>query len=168
MALTTNGILFIVGVIILGFLLYVPLKDKLFGSNEGFYEHPGRAPVEIIPASYSPPKTVASSGPNPPAQEAPQGEVVVHGDPAPRDPMAEEEEASMASPKITYPERAFRPAPPNDQVGLAYESGVAGPSAQNSPQAYQKFGLDMVQNSGEFYDGIYANDTTSDVNYSTF
>lgn len=163
-----NGILFIIGVIILGFLLYVPLKDKLFASNEGFYEHPARGPLEIMPASYSPPKTVVSSGPNPPAQEAPQGEVVIHGDPAPHDPMAEEEEQSMAKPKMTYPERSFRPAPPNDQVELAYESGVAGPSAQNSPQAYQKFGLDMVQNSGEFYNGIYANDTYNDTNYSTF
>ena len=167
MALTTNGILFIVGIILLGFILYVPLRDKLYGSHEGF-EHPGRAPVEILPASYSPPKTVTPSGPSAPAQEAPRDEVVIHAEPSPHDPMAEEEEGSMAPPKITYPERSFRPAPANDQVGLAYESGIAGPSGQTSPQAYQKFGLDMVQNSGEFYNGIYANDTMNDVNFSTF
>jgi hypothetical protein len=178
MAVSLNGILFVVGVIVLGFLLYVPLRDRFFNSadeNEGFdgnyakkHSMPGRGPIEILPASYSPPKTVAQSGPNPPAQAAPEGEVVIHADPAPRDPYAEEEERSTASPKMTYPERSFRPAPANDQDGLAYESGIAGPTAQNSPQAYQKFGLDMVQNSGEFYNGIYANDTYSDTNYSTF
>jgi hypothetical protein len=69
---------------------------------------------------------------------------------------------------MTYPERSFRPAVSNDQVGLAYESGIAGSKNQYSPQNVQKFGLDMVQNSGEFYNGIYANDTTTDTNFSAF
>lgn len=167
MGITVGGLIFIAGVLILGFLLYYPIRDWLYGAQEGF-EHNARSAVEVLPASYSPPKTVASSGPSAPAQEAPKGEVVIHAEPAPRDPEAEDEEASNAAPKITYPERHYRPSPPNDQVGLAYESGVAGPSAQNSPQAYQKFGLDTVQNSGEFYGGVYANDTTSDMNFSSF
>ena len=83
MALSLNGILFVVGVIVLGFLLSIPLRDRFFNSGEegfdGYYakKHsmPGRGPIEIIPASYSPPKTVAQSGPNPPAQAAPEGEL---------------------------------------------------------------------------------------------
>jgi hypothetical protein len=51
---------------------------------------------------------------------------------------------------------------------LSQESGIAGPSGQNSPQNYQKFGIDMVQNSGAFYNGVYANDTGSDTNFSAF
>jgi hypothetical protein len=94
--------------------------------------------------------------------------VVFHGEEAPRDPIAEEEEAASAAPKMTYPERSFRPAPKNDQLDLAYESGVAGQPRQTSPQGAQKFGLEMVQNSGEFYGGVYANDTMSDTNFSTF
>lgn len=163
-----NSGLLIVAALIVGFALYMAVKDKIFKNAEEGFEYPARAPIQIMAASYSPPKTVQSSGPNAPTQEAPRGEVVVHADPAPSDPLAEDEEASNAAPKMTYPERSFRPAPPNDQVGLARESGVAGPSGQNSPQAYQKFGIDAVQNSGEFYNGIYANDTFSDTNFSAF
>ena len=92
----------------------------------------------------------------------------MHAGPAPRDPLAEDEEESNAAPKMTYPERSFRPAPPNDQVGLAYESGVAGPSDQSTAANIRTFGLDTVQNSGEFYNGIYANDTLDDKSFSAF
>ena len=167
MAISTVQSAIIISVVLfLGFLVYMAIKDKIFGS-EGF-EHPASAPLEILPTSYSPPKTVASSGPNPPAQESPRGEVVVHADPSPRDPLAEEEEASTAEPKITYPERHYRPAPLNDQDGLAYEAGIAGPTGQNTAANVQKFGLDTIQNGGELYNGIYANDVTENNNFSAF
>jgi hypothetical protein len=160
---------FLISTIILGFALYyMVIRDKLYGTNIENFEHPARAPIEVMAASYSPPKAVAPSGPNAPAQEAPRGEVVMHAGPAPRDPLAEDEEESNAAPKMTYPERSFRPAVSNDQIGLAYESGIAGPTNQHSPQNVQQFGLDMIQNQGEFYNGIYANDTTSDTNFSAF
>jgi hypothetical protein len=168
MALGTLGsFLFMGAAVILGFLVYMAIKDKLFGVDENF-EQPGRAPLEILPTSYSPPKTVTSSGPNPPAQESPPGEVVVHASPAPHDPQADNEEESNAKPKVTYPERHYRPAPANDQDGLAYESGIAGPTVQTSAPNLQKFGLDMIQNGGELYNGIYANDTTENHNFSAF
>jgi hypothetical protein len=160
--------MFLVVAIVVAFVLYFAIRDKLFPDLTENFEHPGRAPLEILTSSYSPPKTVAPSGPNPPAQAPPPGEVVLHAAPAPRDPYAEEEEAAGAEPRITYPERSFRPAPPNDQVGLAMEAGIAGTPNQTSPQNYQKFGIELVQNSGEFYNGIYANDTENNVNYSAF
>ena len=159
---------FIISAIIVGFALYLLVRDKIYGTTVENFEHPGRAPLEVARTPYSPPKTVMPSGPSPPSQAAPTGEVVMHAGPAPRDPLAEDEEESNAAPKMTYPERSFRPAPPNDQVGLAYESGVAGPSDQSTAANIRTFGLDTVQNSGEFYNGIYANDTYSDTNYSTF
>jgi len=160
---------FLISTVILGFALYyLFIRDKIYGSSIENFEHPGRAPLEVAPMPYSAPKTVMSSGPSAPAQEAPRGEVVMHAGPAPRDPLAEDEEESNAAPKMTYPERSFRPAPPNDQVGLAQESGIAGPTNQHTPQNVQQFGLDMIQNQGEFYNGIYANDTTSDTNFSAF
>ena len=160
---------FLISTVILGFALYyLFLRDKIYGSTIENFEHPARAPFEVLPTSYSPPKSVSPSGPASPVQMAPQGEVVMHAGPAPRDPLAENEEESTAAPKMTYPERSFRPAPQNDQVGLAEESGIAGPTASNSSQNVQQFGLDMIQNQGEFYNGIYANDTTSDTNFSAF
>jgi len=162
-----KNLMLVVGIILVGFVLYIPLRDRLYGVSESF-EQPARGALEMATESYSPPKIVASSGPGAPAQAAPRGEVVFHGEEAPRDPLAEEEEASSAAPKMTYPERSFRPAPKNDQLDLAYESGVAGQPRQTSPQGAQKFGLEMVQNSGEFYGGVYANDTMSDTNFSTF
>jgi len=157
--------LIIVGVLIVAFVAYVQFRDQIYGV-EPFM--PGKAPLEVMPASYSPPKKVMSSGPNAPAQAAPRGEIVVHADPAPRDPLADDEEGANAAPKMTYPERSFRPAPLNDQVGLAYEGGIAGRTRDNSNQNVQRFGLDMVQNQGEFYNGVFANDTGSDTNFSAF
>ena len=159
---------FIISAIIVGFALYLLVRDKIYGTTVENFEHPGRAPLEVARTPYSPPKTVMPSGPSPPSQAAPKGEVVMHAGPAPRDPLAEEEEESNAAPKMTYPERSFRPAPPNDQVGLAYESGVAGPSDQSTAANISTFGLDTVQNSGEFYNGIYANDTLDDKSFSAF
>ena len=159
---------FIIGAIIIGFVLYLLVRDKIYGTTVENFEYPARAPLEVAPTPYSPPKTVMPSGPSPPSQAAPKGEVVMHAGPAPRDPLAEEEEESNAAPKMTYPERSFRPAPANDQVGLAYESGVAGPSDQPTAANIRTFGLDTVQNSGEFFNGIYANDILDDKSFSAF
>jgi hypothetical protein len=164
----TSSTLFVLVALAVAFALYLAVRDKLFPGLLETFEHPGRAPLEILSSSYSPPKVVAPSGPNAPAQAPPPGEVVLHAAPAPRDPYAEEEEGAGAEPRLTYPERSFRPAPPNDQVGLAVEAGIAGVPNQTSPQNSQKFGIELVQNSGEFYNGIYANDLENNVNYSAF
>ena len=163
-----SSLAFLISAIILGFALYMLVRDKIYGPSIENFEHPARGPVEVMTTSYSPPKTVAASGPNAPSQEAPRGEVVMHAGPAPRDPLAEDEEESNAAPKMTYPERSFRPAVSNDQVGLAVEAGIAGPTGQNSAQNLQKFGLDTIQNSGEFYNGVYANDIGDDTSFSAF
>jgi len=163
-----SSLAFLISAIILGFALYMLVRDKIYGPSIENFEHFARGPVEVMTTSYSPPKTVAASGPNAPSQEAPRGEIVMHAGPAPRDPLAEDEEESNAAPKMTYPERSFRPAVSNDQVGLAVEAGIAGPTGQNSAQNLQKFGLDTIQNSGEFYNGVYANDIGDDTSFSAF
>ena len=159
---------FLTVALVVAFLLYFAIRDKLFPDLTENFEHPGRAPLEILPASYSPPKTVAPSGPNSPSQAAPVGEVVLHADPAAHDPYAQQEEAPNAEPQITYPERSFRPAVPNDQVGLAVEAGIASRSQQADATNPQRFGVEMVQNSGEFYGSVFANDVDENVNYSAF
>jgi len=167
---TLSSFLFMGAALLLGFLIYMAVKDKIFGPEPfvGRSEQPGKAALEILPTSYSPPKTVMASGPNAPAQEAPRNEEVIHASPGPRDPLANDEEDSDAAPKMTYPERHYRPGVANDQDGLAYEAGIAGPTAQTSATNSQKFGLDMIQNGGELYNGIFANDTTENHNFSAF
>ena len=54
-------------------------------------------------------------------------------------------------------------------MSIAQQGGIAGYPGQTSPQAYQKFQTEFVQNSGEFMDGgVYANDTMSPTNFSAF
>jgi hypothetical protein len=162
-----NSVIYIFGFLLLGFTLYWIFRDKIFASNEGF-DRPGRADLEIRKAPVEPPRTITPSGPSPPAQMSPTSETVIYGEPAARDPFDEQYEASDAPEKMRYPENSFRPAPGNDQVQIAQEAGIAGSQMQTSPQAYQKFGTDFVQNSGEFMEGVYANDTMSDTSYSAF
>ena len=164
-----SGYLSILGILLLAFIFYMAVRPIVFGS-EGF-EYPAPAPLEIRTGSnaeHQDVRKVMPSGPNPPSQAPPQGEVVIHGEPAAADPYAERTEAADAPENLRHVERSFRPAPDNDTVVLAAAGGIAGESAQNSPQAYQKFGTDFVQNSGEFMTGIFANDTMSDANYSAF
>lgn len=165
-----SSVFFIVGVILLGFVLYMIVKDKIFGASENFEinNHPGQAALEIRQAPVAPPRTIVSSGPNPPSQTPPDNEEVIYGEPAARDPYADRMEAADAPENMRYPERAYRPAPDNTITSIAPQAGIAGPDHQTSPQAYQGFNPEFVQNSGEFMNGVYANDTTDNPNFSAF
>jgi hypothetical protein len=164
------------GLILLSAILYLVVRDRIFGGKtvtfaENFHEmnhQPGEAALEIRQSPVAPPRTVMPSGPSPPSQSAPGGEMVVYGDPHAKDPYADNMEASDAPETMRYPERSFRPAPANDQTQLAMEAGIAGVADQTSPQAYQKFGTEGIQNSGEFMNGVYANDVGSDTSFSAF
>jgi hypothetical protein len=167
---TASSIAFFIGLILIGFIVYLTIKDWVFGKIEEGYEmnnQPAEGPLEIRQSPLAPPRTITSSGPSPPSQEAPEGEVVIYGDPHARDPYADKHEASDAPENLRYPERAFRPSVPNDQVVIADEAGIAGGPGQHSPQNYQSFNTEFVQNSGAFMGGVYANDTTSPTNFST-
>jgi hypothetical protein len=159
-----TGYLSILGVLVLAFILYMAVKPMIF--SESFIA-PAVTEIRSGP-EFEKPRRVMPSGPIPPSQAAEEGVVVRHGEPRPADPCAGEEEAADAPENIRNVENSFRPAPQNDIVGLASQAGIAGETAQSSPQAYQKFGTDFVQNSGEFMTGIFANDTMSDANYSAF
>lgn len=162
-----NSVIYIFGFLLLGFTLYRFFYDKLFSSSEGF-DRPGKADLEIRKAPVEPPRTIMPSGSSSPSQMSPPSETVVYGEPAARDPFDEQYESSDAPEKMRYPENSFRPAPGNDQIQIAQESGIASSHMQTSPQSYQKYGTDFVQNSGEFMDGVYANDTMNDASYSAF
>ena len=153
------------------FVVYLALvRDKIFNSagSVDAFESPAMAALEIRQAPIAPPRTITPSGPNPPAQSGPNNEVVIYGDPKPTDPFTEPQQASNAAETMRYPERSFRPTTANTQVQIAADAGIAGDTYQTSPQNYQKYGLDFIQNSGEFMQGVYANDVDNPTNFSTF
>jgi hypothetical protein len=164
------SIFFVLGAILLAFILYTVIRDYIFGKKEYFEmnRQPAEAPLEIRQLPVDGPRTVMSSGPNPPSQSPPDNEEVRYGEPHAVDPYAEQQQASDAREDMRYPERSFRPSVDNDQVMIAREAGIAGSADQTSPQAYQKFGTEGIQNSGAFMEGVYANDVGSDANFSAF
>jgi hypothetical protein len=164
-----SSIISLIGILILGFILYTVVKDKLFGT-EGFEmnNQPGQAALEIRQLPVAPPRTITPSGPSSPAQAPPEDEEVVYGEPHAVDPYADKQEASDAPENMRYPERSYRPAPDNNQTVIASQAGIAGYPGQTSPQAYQSFNTEFVQNSGEFMNGVYANDSVSPSNFSAF
>jgi hypothetical protein len=169
--------IYIFGILLLGFTIYFLIKDKIFEppfrednytkKSEGF-EIPAPASIEIRKAPLYPERTIMSSGPNPPNQQAPNNEIVVYGEPAAKDPYYETQESSDIPENLRYPERSFRPPPLNNNTSLAVESGIASHNMQISPDNSQKFNPDFVAGGGEFMPGIFANDTFSDKSYSAF
>jgi len=175
-----NSYVTIFGILLVGFVVYFFIRDQIFHigstqqllSNESFtapdYGTPAPASIEIRQAPIYPERTVAPSGPQAPAQEAPQGEVVMHRDPKPTDPYYEQHDSSDIPENLRYPERSFRAPPLNDQTGLAVQAGIASKKVQMSSDNPQQFQEEMIQGGGEFMPGIFANDTYNDNSYSTF
>jgi hypothetical protein len=162
--------IYIFGLLLIGFVVYFYIKDSLFSSyvKVETFEIPAPASIEIRKAPIYPQREVESSGPNPPSQEAPNGEIVVHGAPGPKDPYYEAQESSDIPENLRYPERSFRPPPLNDNTSMAVEAGIASNTIQTSSDNSQKFSTEFIEGGGEFMPGIFANDSLSDTNYSTF
>lgn len=164
--------LYVIGLLLTGFVVYFLMKDRIFdssaSSNVEKFEVPALTEAEIRQAPIYPPRTVAPSGPNPPAQAAPGNEIVVYGNPEPTDPYYETQESSAIPENLRHPERSFRPPPLNTNTSIAVEAGIASNNMQISSDNSQKFRPDFIQAGGEFMPGIFANDTFSDHNYSAF
>lgn len=169
--------IYILGIILVGFLVYFLIKDKIFDSpskentniisTENF-EVPAPASIEIRKAPIYPERVVMPSGPNPPSQESPNNEIVVYGEPTASDPYYESQESSEIPENLRYPERSFRPPPINNNTTIAVEAGIASNNIQVTSDNSQKFQPEFIEGGGEFMPGIFANDTFSDKNYSAF
>lgn len=153
----------------------------LFGGKETFQINPSELSSESISQSitaspsrdykqsFSSNKTVVQSGPNSPTQMAPQDVVaVVHSQPQSNDPLYNSNEPTNVSENITYPERFYRKAPTPDNTKISQEAGLTGDSDQSSLQNYQRYNTDFIQNSGEFMNGVYANDTQTPTDFSSY
>jgi hypothetical protein len=171
---------YLFGMLLVGFVVYFLVKDNIFGSdsvltrggnavaNAEAFEVPAPSSIEIRQAPIYPRRVVAPSGPNPPSQEAPEGQVVMHAAPQPDDPYYESQESSDIPENLRYPERSFRPPPVNDNTSIAVEAGIASNNMQVTSDNSQRFQPDFIQGGGEFMPGIYANDTMDDKSFSTF
>ena len=163
-------------VLLVGFVIYFLIKDKIFDNSANYnvssktenFEVPAPTSIEIRQAPLYPQRTIVSSGPNPPSQEAPQGQVVIYGGPEAKDPYYEPQDSSDIPENLRYPERSFRPPPVNNNTSIAVEAGIASNNIQTSSDNSQKFSTEFIEGGGEFMPGIFANDSLSDTNYSTF
>jgi hypothetical protein len=173
-----NPYLSLVGILVVGFVVYYFARDSIFeGANrienaimeqlpsEQFIEH---ASIEVRQALSYPPRNVAPSGPNSPNQEPPSREEIVHGDPAAKDPYHESNESSDIPENLRHPERSFRPPPLNDNTDISIQSGISSRQNQDTSANTQQYQQEFIQGGGEFMPGIFANDTFDDTNFSAF
>lgn len=160
---------YIAGIIIIGFVAYLFIRDYIFDSDQftdTFVNSiPAPAPLEIRQAPIYPPRVVSPSGPSPP-NALPSNEVVMHAAPEAKDPYYESNESSDIPENLRHPERSFRPPPNNNNTSVATHSGVA--SAVTNPSSGQGFQQEFIQGGGEFMPGIFANDTMDDKTFSSF
>jgi hypothetical protein len=162
-------VLIVLAALVGGFLVYFFIRDKLFDIHEDGpekFEVPAPGPIEIRQAPLYPQRVAAPSGPNPPSQSG--DSVVTYGDPQAKDPYHESQENSDIPERMRNPENSFRPAPAQDQHQLAVQAGVASNRIQTSSDNSQQFAQEFIQGGGEFMPGIFANDTFTDTNFSSF
>jgi len=132
-------------------------------------EMPGRGADVFVPAPAAGPRKVTPSGPNPPAQQAADGEVVITAPPTAIDPYAEQVQAANAEETIRNPERMYRPTVQNTDTMIATVGGVASPVTDTTEGAIQAFNTDFIENRGEFMSGVFANDSAAaEMGFSAF
>jgi hypothetical protein len=162
-------VLIVLGALVVGFVIYFLIKDKLFDTSYDApekFEVPAPGPIEIRQAPLYPERTATASGPNSPNQSG--NNTIVYAEPQAKDPYHESQENSDIPERMRNPENSFRPAPPQDQHQLAVQSGVASDRLQRNSDNSQQFQEEFIQGGGEFMPGIFANDTFTDTNYSSF
>lgn len=147
----------------------VQQNTEAYGGIQENLEMPGRGADVFIPAPAAAPRKVTPSGPNSPAQQAPDGEVVITAQPVATDPYAEQVQAANAEETIRNPERMYRPTVQNTDTMIASVGGVASPVSDTTGGAIQAFNTDFIENRGEFMTGVFANDSAAEnMGFSAF
>lgn len=167
-----NAYLTIFAILVIGFIVYGLIRDKLF-YVEDFPMHssestPAPATIEIRQAPVYAEQQVAPSGPHSPSVAPPVDEVVQYGEPVAKDPYHTSQESSDIPEHLRHPERSFRPTTTNDIKSIATHSGIASEHTQITADQSQHYQQEMIQGGGEFMPGIFANDTFTDTSFSSF
>lgn len=141
-------------------------SSETFTNWDSVVSTPASAPIIREPPTRGE-MVVAPGGPNPPNVAAPRMMKTVRiAPPEASDPMAESLEDANAPETLRHPERSFSPGVVPEQTQIAADAGLAGPVA-NSPQAFQQFSPDYVQNGGVLFGNVSANESENP-NYSAF
>lgn len=132
-------------------------------------EMPGKGVDVVIPVPAAGPRKVTPSGPNPPVQQAPDGEVIISPQPVALDPYSEQVQSANAEEYIRNPERMYRPTVQNTDTMIASAGGVASPISDTTDGSIQAFNTDFIENRGEFMSGVFASDlSTANMGFSAF
>jgi hypothetical protein len=86
---------------------------------------------------------------------------------APFDPQEETYESADIPERLRHPERMFSPGLANEDTDTAVVAGTANYASHVTNNAAQVFGPEFAQNGGLFMDGIMANDTELNNEYSS-
>ena len=157
------GLLFLLLIVLAAALWFMP-RDGFTGN----LNTSAPAPMIQPPPQIYPAREIVSAGPSSPVQMAPREEVRVVQPEVPNDPYEPNEESAAMPERLRHPERMFKPAPSNVSSDISEASGIASESVNQAAQALQRFAPEMAQNGGEFMQGIFANDTTEQTNFSSF
>jgi hypothetical protein len=170
-----NAYLSLFLVLIIGFIVYVLIRDKLFyvdeqsiHSSAESFSIPAPATIEVRRPPLYAEQQVAPSGPQAPSVAPPADEVIQYGEPIAKDPYHSSQESSDIPENLRHPERSFRPTPTNEMHSIATQSGIASEHTHVSSDNSQHFQQEMIQGGGEFMPGIFANDSFTDTSFSAF
>lgn len=160
--------------LVIGFLLAIAAYFVVqhFSSNEAYTDWDNRVEAPAFAPLIRQPPTrgdlnVAASGPNPPnAAASPRAVPTVSPSPEASDPFSETVGDADAPESMRHPERSFGPGIVPEQTAIAQAGGLAGAVA-SSPQAFQQFNPDFVQNGGAFFGTVSAIEDENP-NYSAF
>jgi hypothetical protein len=146
-------ILILIGLILIGFSIYTFLTSGATSTSQPAIIQQA-VPLQM-PVQQAPIQAVAQQvkAEPPMAQPGPDA----------HDTMEYTESDAGDMGEMRHPERMYRPAPENNIVSIAAESGSAAMIAQ-----MQQYRPDFVQNGGEFSDGIVAAGAMEDGGFSSF
>ena len=155
-----------IGLALVAYLVIRYFSNETFTNWDSIVSIPASAPVIREPPTRGE-MTVSPGGPNPPNAAAPRM-MKVERIPPPEasDPMAESLEDANAPETLRHPERSFSPGVVPEQSQLAADAGLAGAVA-SSPQAFQQFSPEYVQNGGVLFGNVSAIESENP-NYSAF
>jgi hypothetical protein len=158
---------------VLGYIIYLFFTTKTVDSFDSIFQGSRHEPVhESVRVQLSPsaegPRTITPSGPHPPNATS-SLEAQTPPDVRGQDPLDDVNSSNDFQDNLRHPERLFSPGMKQTDKHTAVMSGVASTvSGGTSSHAIQLFSPEMAQNGGEFMEGIVANDTLDDREYSAF
>lgn len=138
--------------------------DPFMDLNSQTYE---QVPVYHEPPPPYEPAVITSSGPNAPNQRPPENPPTIAPQEVAFDPQENTHESAEIPERLRHPERSFSPGLLNEDTETAVAAGTASYASQMTTNAAQVFGPEFAQNGGNFMDGIMANDSTMNTDYSS-